>query len=1023
MIKLKQSFTGSVVAKLVGAAFVLMFLLLTAFSWGLSHYAGNVLERKGIADIQAQTELLLAMITSYDDALTLESDRLMRVLSGQFEGRFSIDPAARIQVGTQSAPTLRAGDSVLNGNLALIDRYSELTDSVATIFVRDGDDFLRVATSLEDAQGQRAMGTFLGKQHPGYTTLMQGNDYRAKTTLFGRDYMTKYSAIMADGQVIGLLFVGVDFSEGLTALKKQIRQLQIAETGYFYVLDARPGEHFGELIVHPAQEGSVVLDAQDADGETFIRKMLEQKQGVIRYPWMNADLGDRKPREKIVIYADYPNWQWVIAGGSYLEEFSLHANQLRNATLLASGVLLLALVGVLMLMTGRIVSGPLHRVIAVFERIGSGDYTSAVESSRRDEIGTMFQALGTMQNALAERTAADQRIANEMRRITSALDTASTSMMVTDAEGTLIYLNTAAMAMMRKAESDIRSEIPGFSAKALLGQTLEAVFQQTRAYQISKLKGLYSTQMRVSGHTFRLVINPVMDDAGARLGSVIEWVDRTAEVAAEAELDTLLDAVAHGDFSHRMNLADKQGFFRDIAEGMNRLSEIVTHALDDLAEVLRALAQADLTQRIEARHKGRFADLKRDTNDTVEQLEHLVRQIHEATAAIDTAAAEISAGNADLSERTEEQASSLQQTASSMEQFNASIQQNAQNAQSAHELARLANDRAAAGGALVARVVETMDAIQASSRHIAEIIGVIDSIAFQTNILALNAAVEAARAGEQGRGFAVVAAEVRNLAQRSAQAAKEIKELIGDSLTTVDAGAGLVRETGDTMETIVTSFNKVAGLVSEIAESSREQGSGIDQVTQAITQMDEVTQRNAALVEEAAAAAESLGDQANGLTQTVSVFKLPDSAHHSGSAQRDTDEDVDFDEFVHVHEQWSKKLRRVVEGRSEPQDPEIVSCDDQCTLGEWIHGAGTRFEAEAIYRTLREKHAQFHQCAGDVLRHVIVGEREQANHLLTQRFAPLSDETIAQIRLLDQHDQANKCGSVDSVDYRRIGHG
>jgi methyl-accepting chemotaxis protein len=258
----------------------------------------------------------------------------------------------------------------------------------------------------------------------------------------------------------------------------------------------------------------------------------------------------------------------------------------------------------------------------------------------------------------------------------------------------------------------------------------------------------------------------------------------------------------------------------------------------------------------------------------VERLREVVGRIKEASEAINTASKEIAAGNQDLSSRTEEQASSLEETASSMEELNATVKQNAENAKAANELAHSSNEIATRGGEMVKRVVATMDGIQDSSRKIADIIGVIDSIAFQTNILALNAAVEAARAGEQGRGFAVVATEVRNLAQRSATAAKEIKALIAESVDKVEGGAKLVQQAGSTMDEVVNSFQRVAALVGDITAASREQSSGIEQVTQAVSQMDEVTQQNAALVEEAAAAAESLEEQAQGLVQTVGSFKL-----------------------------------------------------------------------------------------------------------------------------------------------------
>jgi methyl-accepting chemotaxis protein len=311
----------------------------------------------------------------------------------------------------------------------------------------------------------------------------------------------------------------------------------------------------------------------------------------------------------------------------------------------------------------------------------------------------------------------------------------------------------------------------------------------------------------------------------------MEWTDRTPEVAVEKEMQTMLSAVIDGDLGKRIDLHGKTGFFEAMSRGVNQLA-------DNMAEV-------------------------------VSKVKAVASEVHRG-------ADEISTGNANLSQRTEEQSSSLEETASSMEEMTTTVKQNADNAGQANQLAMAARDQAEKGGSVVNQAVKAMSDINDASKKIADIIGVIDDIAFQTNLLALNAAVEAARAGEQGRGFAVVASEVRSLAGRSATAAKEIKELIQDSVRKVEDGSVLVTQSGQTLEKIVASVKKVSDIVAEIAAASREQSSGIEQVNRAVMQMDELTQQNAALVEQATAASQAMAEQVRGLNQMLDRYRVKD---------------------------------------------------------------------------------------------------------------------------------------------------
>jgi methyl-accepting chemotaxis protein len=519
---------------------------------------------------------------------------------------------------------------------------------------------------------------------------------------------------------------------------------------------------------------------------------------------------------------------------------------------------------------------PLGTVTDTFRRIAAGEYDNRFDFNRDDEVGKVLQSMQSMQIKLGCDVAEARRVSEENLRIRIGLDNVATNVMIADDGLNIIYMNRAIHEMFAVAESDIRKDLPAFSRATLLGANID-IFHRHPAHQrqvLATLSGTHRATIKLGGRTFSLAVTPVINESGQRLGFAVEWLDRTAEVAVEDEVAEIVGAAARGDFSRRVGEAGKHGFFLRLAGDLNKLLQISQQGLNDVAQVLAAMAEGDLTKSIAADYEGTFGQLKDDANTTVARLQEIVEQIKQATDAINTAAQEIAAGNQDLSSRTEEQASSLEETASSMEQLTSTVRQNAENSRQASELAVSAQGVAIKGGEVVSEVVQTMSAIHQSSSKIADIIGVIDGIAFQTNILALNAAVEAARAGEQGRGFAVVATEVRNLAQRSAAAAKEIKELISDSVNKVEAGNRQVDQAGRTMQEVVASIRRVAAIMTEISAASREQSAGIDQVCLAVTQMDEVTQQNAALVEQAAAAAESLEEQAHGLAQAVSVFHV-----------------------------------------------------------------------------------------------------------------------------------------------------
>ncbi|AWL03256.1 Cache 3/Cache 2 fusion domain-containing protein [Massilia oculi] len=640
--------------RISAVTFLLAGAIIAALIATITVLTSGMLERRAIDSVRNELHGVTSTVELFNKTVSSQAVSFGRIFRAGLPGDFALDEASTVDVAGRQVPTLSVAGHPLNLDFSAPDAFTERTGGNATIFAAAGEDFVRVTTSVKKENGERAVGTALDKASPAYPALRAGRTYVGLTTLFGKQFITQYEPVRdAAGKVVGALYVGVDISADLAALKERIRAVKVGDTGYFFVLSSAP-KTYGDLIVHPNKEGENILDSQSADGHAFIKEMLEKKEGTISYDWQNP--GELRARKKFAAYSEMKDWNWVIAGGTYRDEITAAATELRNRFIVFGLAALAVLATVLYFLVRATVTRPLAEVQAVATRIADGDLTAQARTRRDDEIG----------------------------RLTGAIN-----------------------------------------------------------------------------------------EIGARLSSVV-------------------------------------GQVRDGAE-------------------------------------------------------HIA-----------TASQEISTGNLDLCSRTEEQAASLATTASSMDQLTTTVRQNADNARQADQLARSASEVAQKGGSTVSQVVARMDSISQASRKISDITGVIDGIAFQTNILALNAAVEAARAGEQGRGFAVVASEVRNLAQRSAAAAKEIKVLIEASNSEVDAGSQLVAQAGVTMQEVLDSVQRVTDVISEISSASQEQTQGIEEINRSVVEMDTVTQQNAALVEEASAAAQAMHEQADALARSVRRFRLAD---------------------------------------------------------------------------------------------------------------------------------------------------
>jgi methyl-accepting chemotaxis protein len=519
-----------------------------------------------------------------------------------------------------------------------------------------------------------------------------------------------------------------------------------------------------------------------------------------------------------------------------------------------------------------LIGRPLRRMAGVLNELTNDRIVDVPYAERGDEIGEVARATEVFKQSIAE------KVLNF--RVRSALEAVKSNVMLVDDEYKIMYMNASMSAMLRDAEAELRQVISGFSVDRLIGSSIDVLHQDSGQHRrlLESLTGAHEMHFEIGSVKLHLIIMPVIDKYGKRTGTVMEWRNETVDKAIESEVDAIVKAAVAGDFSKRIPVEGKKEFMLLLANQINALCANVAGAMGDLAGMLAALAEGNLTNRITGEYQGLFGKLKADANTMADRMSATIAEIKSSAHEVANASAEISGSTTDLSQRTEEQAASLEETSASMEEMSATVKKNADNAQHANQSARETREIADRGGQIVAKAVGAMALIEESSGKISDIIGVIDEIARQTNLLALNAAVEAARAGEAGRGFAVVASEVRSLAQRSSQAAKDIKDLITNSNGQVKEGVELVNRAGAALGEIVESIKKVADVVSDIATASVEQSTGIEQINRALTQMDEVTQQNSALVEENAATAKTLETQAAAMNERVAFFRIGDEA-------------------------------------------------------------------------------------------------------------------------------------------------
>jgi len=645
------------------------------------------------------------------------------------------------------------------------------------------------------------------------------------------------------------------------------------KAGDFYWVDANAIPVFKNGQVHeylsvrraPSRE-------QIEHAEQLYLRLNSDKKATIR-PTRFVAVIAKSIREMAVCKKVAVAWALLLPPIAYLLYLFFLA---REYGLIAGTVILVAMAAALACHAVRTLTTTLNNSIGIFYRLAEKKFGNVQELTRNDLLGDFQRALYSMEVNLNLELAQARDDMAKYLRISQALNGGRSGIMMANTNFEIIYINNSAARMFKAVEQDIRKQLPNFDADKLLGASIDN-FHKVPDHQrrmLANLKEPYESELVIAGQYMHVIASPVITEDKELIGYVAEWQNRTQEVLIEQEIGQLVEAIKAGDLSSRIGMADKHGFAEILSSGINELTDVIASAFNDINSVMAAMSQGDLTRSITNDYQGVYAQCKNNINDTLAVLSEFTVQIRNAADFIDHSSQDIARGNDNLSQRAEQQAASLEQTAASMEELAGTVRNNAENTQQVNQVVNLTSQLAEKGGDVVKSAIAAMQEINDSSNKIAEIINVIDEIAFQTNLLALNASVEAARAGEHGRGFAVVATEVRNLAQRSADAAKQSNDLIQNSVQKVRAGTAFVNETGNALNEIVNSVAQVGELVSQIASASVEQATGIGQVNQAITQMDAITQQNAELAEQAATGSLTMSEQSTHMTQLLSFFTV-----------------------------------------------------------------------------------------------------------------------------------------------------
>lgn len=837
--------------KLIAAEALLVFLLLAAFTFYVYTYSKTLLENSHIDDMKRQVNLAKGMLEIYENTVSRSTEEFSNVFTSYFPERFQLDPRRTVKIGAVDTPVLLNGNKALNLSFETVDHFTKMTGAVATVFVKSNDDFVRITTSLKKQDGSRAVGTFLGKKHPAYNSIIKGEGYLGRATLFGRDYSTKYVPIKGSGgEIIGILFVGFDTSDALNFMKKKTNAIKIGKSGFIFVLNAEEGEQQGTLVIHPHDEGKNILDVKDKDGRDFAREMIKNHQGLSRFFWMNSGGNESKPRQMIAVYTYVDDLKLIVAAGAFEDEMTADIRQLRNTLLAASILIVLIIIGVLYYAARRMVVQPLREAVSFAGVVAAGDLSKSLKVKNRDEIGLLGEALNQMVAELKE-------MIGKIRETSGHVASAANEISANTAQ-----LNKAALSQASAAE-----------------ETSSTMMQMTASIQT------------VAANADTLAVNADgVNSSIQELGTSSDQVAKNAEVMA-ASVTEATSSIEQMTVTIGEMADNNQEMQKVVSESAATIEQMAA----SIREVAKNVEDADMVARAAAQEAVAGQEAVNDALAAMNRVAEIIEKTAESIMNLDKRSEEIDnivkviSGIADKSNllalNASIQAAQAGEAGSGFAVVAEEMRTLAnQSANATKEIGKVINHvqadtgKSVKYGELAAREAQaSMELSGAAGNSLNNIVKSIE----QTSILMSDIArmtAEQASASTQvinavekmSHTSGVLAKAAREQAQGSRQIRKSV-EIMNNMTGEVTIAT---KEQSLSARHILEAVNVITAMTQRVANATAEQKAGSKVIVTAVENISDKTQENLTSIEQLSQATQSLSQQAADLAALIEEFKV-----------------------------------------------------------------------------------------------------------------------------------------------------